>query len=307
MDFEAGKEFDLALETDPDTLGQEKSDDKAFWREHQADDFKITASCVHSVHGCFNGPNSDPASLVVLRFKLNNWASDKMQRRFKYFRLILKFRKELASGQSLPSEDPFIVAYEPAGKGERFLTESVANVTRMNNIQGSAQIQGPPLIPLGGSASAMKSTSRETEEKSRYTIGSDVGRDQSCGERRGPDSVTWVSAENKLDKLGLGDIFQVAILLQRPGVDRFQILFDVKTVVDTRYRMAEWWDEWFGRQTRNWMPQSFDPTYKDEEIPAGVEPLFLGRLKQNNALEKLGLGYVSTGMRMAPRNVYADT
>ena len=88
--------------------------------------------------------------------------------------------------------------------------------------------------------------------------------------------------------------------------DRFQILFDLKTEVDTRYRIAEWWDEWFGRRTRNWMPQSFDPTYSDDEIPAGVDPLFLGKLKQNNALEKLGLGYVSTGTRMEPRNVYAD-
>jgi hypothetical protein len=303
MDFEAGREVDLILETDPDTLGHEKSDDKAFWREHQADDdFKITASCVHSVHGYLNGPNSDPASLLVLRFKLDNWASDKMQRRFKYFRLILKFRKELASAQSLPSEDPFIITYEPAGHGERFLTESVAKVTRTNAIQGTFQAQGPPLIPLGGSASATQSTSTETEQKSRYTISSDVGRDQSRGERRGPDSVTWASAENKFDKLGLGDTFQVAVLLQRPGADRFHILFDFKTIVDTRYRMAEWWGEWFGRQTRNWMPQGFDPSYKDDEIPAGVEPLFLGRLKQNNALEKLGLGYASTGKGMESCN-----
>lgn len=306
MNFEGGRELDLVLETDPDTLGHEKSNDKAFWREHQADDFKITASCVHSVHGCLSGPNSEPASLVVLRFKLANWTSDKMQRRFKYFRLILKFRKELASGQSIPSEDPFIIAHEPAGHGERFLTESIAKTTKTNSIQGTAHALAPPPVNLGGSVSANQSTSRETEQKSRYTINSDLGRDQSRGERGGPDSVTWVSAENKFDKLGLGDVFQVAVLLQRPNSDRFQILFDLKTEVDTRYRMAEWWGEWFGRHTRNWMPQGFDPTYKDDEIPAGVEPLFLGKLKQNNALERLGLGYVSTGMRMEPRNVYAN-
>jgi hypothetical protein len=289
MDFEGGQKITIPLEPDPHYQGEVKSLGDKHFAQHSASDFEIAAFVVHSVHGYLDGPQSTPASLVVIRFELSNESTSTSERRFRSFIPELRFQKDPKGD---PREDPWVELCEPAGKGAIAITETYSDVTKDTNYEISAGVQWQP-APVQATAKLGGSESQTYRKKAQYTIS--VGRRKTQvdgGGRLGQDVVRWNSREDAIEKLGVGDQLRVAILVCRTGPSPFNVHFDFKAHVDLRYYVARNWQDWKPFHSKNTMSYPFDPNRTIGNVPNGVDPNHLANLNEGNALSKLAFVHV---------------
>jgi hypothetical protein len=149
------------------------------------------------MHGYLDGPHSTPASLIAIRFELNNDSISTSSRRFRYFVPTLTFRQH-PHGRA--STDPWRQICEP--KGSIYIMESYSKVTDTTwEISAGAQAPVPTSVSMNRKLGA--GTSKESTRKYRYTVINGRRKSQTTGgERPGRDVVYWNSRENEQGNLG---------------------------------------------------------------------------------------------------------
>lgn len=269
----------------------EVKDDAVLVYDQILSDMRISCWKELAIHGHYKGPGSEPASLIVLKYRLTNKNTEKEQRRFRSFFVQLTFRQNTTPGDPL-RDDPVVKASEPAFQGTIYLTETISTITHESTYGFTGGVQGPPQAPIALTFNMARKKGTEYESRFIYQVQSDRELSQDHGPNsRGQDMVYWNSLENQTQPVGIGDIFQVAVIVSRKNDEKFVINAQHDALISFRYKTAKKWKKWnpFKAKAPTDPVTEINPKEDFGEIPAGVDRDNLAALEKNGKLKELAL------------------
>jgi hypothetical protein len=277
--MDSDSELDFEFEPDNDDKGDVKTDESVQVYQHEATGFRVSVRLVHQVHGFLNGQGATPASLIVLKFKLTD-TDDDPNRRFKRFYVELRFAKDPKGD---PADDPYVKAYEPAGKDPVYLSETFSEVTNTITYGVDVKAGAPPPVKLEADFNASRTKENKYSRKFLYLVQADRKETEEGGGRKGQDIVYWNLRENSTEKVGVGAM-TVAVLVARKKGQKFTMRMALKATVDLEYSIASS-RLWKGKNGKK-LP--FDPYSLDTQPPlADVDKEQLGAFADSKSFLQL--------------------
>jgi len=263
------------LPISPEALVQLKTDVPDIRRQSEISGFNITISCMHEIHGTYDGETKDPASLIVLEFRIRHSRIGQGNRRVKELSVGLLFEK---SPKGYAGQDPYLTSYSPGREGKVYLTNTLEKHADKSVIKTKGEIGGPagPVNPKVG-VKHEKEHAVEYEKASLLTLESGFMKTRKGA--RGPNKVWWKLVEDSTGKTGVPDTFALAMLVKREKKDvgqkedPFNIELEVSATVDLRYAVEEAWKRFTGKLDRS--PIDFD-----------LNAHFVGKLPPNAEIRK---------------------
>ena len=277
-DFENGEEIILTLQP---RSGAVKSIGDERVAGLSTSDMDINVTCIYAVHGYLDGEDTEPASLLVLRYDLSHLSGS---RRFKAFRPTLTLRRD-PPGE--PNDDPWVEdLVEPGYPGKVFIREKFYRRSKKSSFTPSITIAAPPPVPISGSLGYTIENTTDWVAIDRYTVQGGRRSGQSQGARQNCDIVYWNAEQDEMIKSGI-DVIQVAFLIGRKvnknasakemKEPNFKIIFGLDADVDLKYSMKNKWKKF--RKVKHKDEHVFRPNEGSKKVPDGVNKNFLRRLE----------------------------
>jgi hypothetical protein len=232
-----GEELTLVLLPEEGTTGTLRQEALGNIVTYKSSGFnvKVNQKCV--VHGFYDSKAS-PASLLVYEIRLT---SDKKsyKRRIRYMKASLRFE---ADPRKQPAHDPYLVSWEPAGRGDVYIYPTPVSYTDEKREKISATLKKDP-VPVEASFEHESKSGKEYDRDDKALCTADPDETQiRGGGRKGPDVIEWQLLENESQEL-LPDLFGVAMVIRRvPGLN-FRVVFSIKIEVDFWYDVGLAFDQ----------------------------------------------------------------
>ena len=295
MEFSPGKPIKIRIQFEAGAL---RSDDPTKYHGFTNADADINATPVYEVHGHWDGPDSQAATLFVIRFDLSSSAKT---RTFRFFAPTMTFRaastepkknllqKMFSFGSSTRSSTevgaiPRIAdkMREPGAGGKVILSEIKCETEKSSSIQPAVGITAPPPVPVNASVTYTKTDQKTYQETFRYEISSGV---RSSVPRSKKDNEIYYNAwQHKKYPDGI-DVVQVAFVVFRAGEDDFEFDLDLDASADFTYNLTNS----ISGKSRALVKINPKNASATQEVPDGIDPHRLKKLKENDneALKKL--------------------
>lgn len=286
------KQVSFELQEDPDFKGQTRSDTIRYGPTVNNAGFPMTYAIAHIVHGRWGETapaikdrvsQAVYATLIVIRFELSRLTASS-DRRFVQFHPRLRLE---ANPLGDPKDDPWVVQFEPAGKGRRYITESQSNVSHAKEVVVSTTFNAaPPPFNAGGGVNYTDTRTEDSVKIKRYEItsGGKVSEARGGG-RQGRDEIWWTL--NEEEGKGVGDRLQVAVLIRRENTRKFNVELELKARIDTAHSLATIF------HSKNKFTEPFDPGEPNQNVPNGVVPDKLSHIETDGTLDRLAYEHSS--------------
>lgn len=246
---------------------------------YKSSGFNIKINQKYVVHGFYDG-EENPASLIVYEIRLT---SDKKshKRRIRYLKVSLRFE---ADPRGEPAQDPYLISWEPAGRGEVYIYPTPVSYTDEKRNTTSASLKKDP---VEASYQHESTGSRTYDRNDKALCTADPDETQIRGEgRKGPDVIQWQLLENKSQEL-LPDSFNAAMVVRRaPGLN-FRVIFGASIEVDFWYDLSLAFN-----QVKNILPfkgsRELSKVYDvaiQGNVPAGLDDKNLKELVDRDGLD----------------------
>ncbi|KAH0563334.1 hypothetical protein GP486_002096 [Trichoglossum hirsutum] len=274
----ATDEPDLTLDLyEVKETGEYKSHTDELVRQHIISGFVITVRRTIAVHGTYSKTDKTPTSLLAYRFKLSSKRST-ADRRIRSLLVKLRFERDPKED---PIDDPCVLSYAPAEKGEIAINETV----EIHNSSSSSRVN--PSIGASGvklSGEIAKQSGALYEKKFYTNIQAEKLKSSRAG-RKGEDLVQFNLTENASQKDGVVDTFGVvAFVNRRDAGDKFKVHMDIKAEVDFRYTVGEAWEKVTGHRDK---PLQVNPKDPNVAKPDGLETCEMGKFAESDMFERL--------------------
>ena len=257
-------------------------------------DMDINVTCIYEVHGYLDGENTDPASLLVMKFDLT---SQSLGRRFKAFIPTLTLRKDPKGD---PEDDPWFEDLFEPGPATRCIAETFYKNTRASSFSPNVAVTAPPPGSLSAGITYTYSETKEYIKIDRYTVQGGRRKTRSQGARVGHDIIYWKAEQQKQITSGI-DVMQVAFLICRKGDENFKITFELEADVDVHYKT---WHRINGAKNKS--SYLFRPSDPSKKIPPGVDKNFLRSLEEGDQQTFRELVFVHNMKLEKPTESYED-
>lgn len=286
--------FDLFDEAGP--AAELKTSQPPLHDKYEASGFMIGVRCMYKIHGHLDGPGSPAPSLVVVKVTLRSKSDD--CRRF-YRKFCAKFTLKSDPPRD-PIDEPYVLAYEPAGKGAIRVTDTSTKITAGRSYEFSGGVQPGP-IPTSLDAKSSKTKQEEYEQQSAYTVVADT--EQTVGEgggREGDNIVEWTCHADRRQTSGVGDFISFAMLVHRADVSRpLMVHIDLEATVDWRYWVADKWKSLMDEKKTRYLPLRIS-NKPSGTLPDGID---IDRL-ESAARQLQRFGFIHVPEKMAPETFY---
>ena len=300
LDLIEGEEYDFDLYDEAGPAGELKSSQPPLHDRFEASGFVIRIRCMHKIHGYLNGPGSTAACLVVMKITLGSKSDDRQ--RF-YRKLCARFTFE-SDPPADPINDPYVLAFEPAGKGGIRVIDTLTKVAEGRNYEVAGGIRTDQ-VPISLDAKAARNRQEEFEQQSAYTVIADT--DQTVGGgggREGDNIVEWTCQADPRQTNGVGDFISFAILIHHSDETKpFKVHLDLEATVDWKYWIAKKLKSVLGEKKKRYLPLRIARYGASKTVPDGVD---INRLEgDGNQLRKFG--FVHVPEKLAPELMYQST
>ena len=236
--------------------------------------YKADVQLVTCVHGRLSEKEPTFASLVVFEYHVGCTGS-----RQKYASLDTEFT---FTNHDTPNakDKPFIKAWAPFKRFEMIDPVEV-EYTKKVKAEGSVGASSTP-------ANAGMSFSTETEKKYKLlSYASGQSFPSSIYAASSFDTILWQLRQDELKGVGVPDTFRVALLIERPNMDKFTGTFVLRLHAGIWHAVAKTFKMVFGRSSCEDDPIIFNPLLGPQGEVTGINPLSLGDYADNNKLESL--------------------
>jgi hypothetical protein len=212
-------------------------------------------TCIHGHMKVVDNQPSDPATLLVLEYKLHPKPGHKFDSVYTSFTF-----KESPANTGEPAK-PEVIAYAPFRRPRRW-DKTDASVTTNHAFGGKLGVsEGVPV-------STELSTDHSKEETHLQQYFAEGSADIHYNDRTGLDDSVWWSLEhNKSQKLGVLSVFRVAMLIKRQSMSDFIGTFKMEIHGSFKYLMGQ-----VGGQISRFLrhiplddPVNFSPTKKPRQ------------------------------------------
>lgn len=249
-------------------------------------DFKI----VYEVHGGFEPPDRDNASLLVIR--IVPFPKD-IERQFLSFsvKLSVQAAAEKKRQSTFHDDDndenkmPQFRSFEPASQGQQFVDVYTTNETRERMAQLNGQVPIMQAASFGGQLSATNKS--EFTRTHILKVSSREERDDLEVPHNVYNRVAWtISAANK--DQGIGDSFTVALLVKRPPGSRFRLAAEVDGDVGSFLaKTKKFVSLGIGGKKPPTLLASFPSHPSNQKVPRGVDVGDLHRASTDNVMRDI--------------------
>jgi hypothetical protein len=281
MELSEGKALPLRLQSNGGETKSMASQKLGSFVNHDMD---ISVTCINEVHGYLDGPLTQCASLIVLRFNLGSRATG---RRFSSFRPLITVHNSPRSRDE--ADEPYITDCIEPGEGKVHISEFFSKQSKKTSLGASFKISPPDPVPVGADLSWARDDSEEWTETYRYTVQA-TRREKRPGRRNKDDQIYWNAEQGKLIRSGI-DILQVAfVVLRNPGCD-LELKFELDSDVGLKYKGKRGWKNFWGLRGSSLVStlKVYDsavpdhagtvPKLKDTNVPEGIERDYLRKLE----------------------------
>jgi hypothetical protein len=305
MELAEGKAIPLHLQPEG---GETKSMSSEKLASFTNADMDINVICIYEVHGHLDGPDSECASLLVLRFNLGSRVTG---RRFKAFRPLLTVHH---SPRSNEADEPSISDCIEPGEAAVHISEFFSKKSKKSTFGTSLKVKPPDPIPSEGDISWSREEYEEWRETYRYTVQA-TRREERPGRRNKDDQIYWNAQQGRLIRSGI-DIMQVAFVVFRKEGYNLELTFKLDSDVGFRYKVERGWRNFWGlpgsKSTVTLKvydddgPSGHGVTRKLKKttVPEGVEPDYLRRLEKESYPAFRKLAWVHDTEPMQPARFY---
>lgn len=237
----------------------------------------VNVVCIYQIHGFLDGENTQPATLLVLRFDVGTQVKG---RRFDFFSTKFQIQKTTTVK---PGEDVWIEdLFEPKLV---YMSEVQSNRSNKRSIQPSLNVSPPaPLDVISGGLTWTADDAAEWTETYRYTLEAIATTDPRNDSATKNDIIYWTAeVEDKHARKSAGiSTFQVAMLVGRKDQGDFQINMTIQEgSLDLWDRVRKQWNTVFGRETRGKKTTISPATPRKKPLPSQVDVNHLRRLQDS--------------------------
>ncbi|KAJ9412546.1 hypothetical protein FOXG_14872 [Fusarium oxysporum f. sp. lycopersici 4287] len=191
--------------------------------------FKIAVLEKHIVHGHYDGDESTPASLLVYEFHVRSERKN-LKRRIRFLSVSVRFETDPPGS---PSQDPFLISWEPAMKATVAVNSNIVKHTEGEDTKLAVVAKKGP-VPLEATVERGRSKQIEFDRPDRVLCSSNPSKTPGRGgERKNYDKVVWMLHENKSQEM-LPDAFCAAMVVKRTPKVNMKVVFEVGVYID-------WW------------------------------------------------------------------
>ena len=297
LDLIEGEEYDFDLYDEAGPTGELKGSQPPLHDKFEASGFVIRIRCMHKIHGYRSGPGSPAACLVVMKITLAS-KSDDHQRFYRKFCARFTFESDPPAD---PINDPYVLAFEPAGKGGIRVIDTSTKVAEGRSYEAAVGIKKDP-VPISLDVKAARNKQEEFEQQSAYTVVADTEQTVGGGGgREGDNIVEWTCKADPKQTSGVGDFISFAILVHRSDeLKPFMVHLDLEATVDWKYWVVSTLKSMLGEKKKRYLPLRISQNEVAKSVPDGIDI---------NRLEGIGnqlrdFGFIHVPEKLAPEIMY---
>ncbi|KAF2655445.1 hypothetical protein K491DRAFT_692906 [Lophiostoma macrostomum CBS 122681] len=228
--------------------------------------FSVAVRLATCVHGHLNGPQTEPASLIIFEYEVHSREDNSV---VKSLETNFKFTQTAQSGPSVVAYAPFI---------RRRYNFSTGDITHSQGFEATGGAGAGP-----GNLEASYSKQREKSHEQQYfeKVESYTGYNE---RQKRHDEITYRFTQNQSQKHGVTPFFRTAVLLKRTDDQPFKAYFKIDLRGGFMYNTSQGLKKVFGKSPDD--PINFDPAVQPLFGEAQVDKDQLSQYAQGKELSK---------------------